>query len=81
MMIMCYTCIYCYYILFFSGDREAVLCKWFPDMERPAKVSHLGGEIIGITVFPRGKALQFHNNSIKILNDQVQKKKNYKSSN
>jgi hypothetical protein len=45
-------------------------------MERPAKVSHLGGEIIGITVFPRGKALQFHNNSIKILNDQVQKKKN-----
>jgi len=54
----------------YSGGDERVLCKWLLKEKQPEMVPRIGSEIIGISVWKEGVAVQLASNSVKIYNKQ-----------
>jgi len=54
----------------YSGDVVDALYQWSLDRSVPKVIRGLGGQVVGIKVFPNGKAVQLHDNSIKIIDNQ-----------
>ena len=56
----------------YSGGDERTLCKWSEtDKRTPSSfVPRIGSEIIGISVWAEGVAVQLANNSVKLYNRQ-----------
>ena len=56
----------------YSGGDERTLCKWSEtDQRTPSSfVPRIGSEIIGISVWAEGVAVQLANNSVKLYNRQ-----------